>query len=167
MVLPVRLEETVPDRSTFSRNRYGRFRESDIYRVLFENVVDQCRKAGLVPGEGFAVDGSFVHGDARRDLRVETVDAIRREADTSARPVRELTSAYLPRLNRSRRTSSAMLQMKDTILLCVAWSIGLIVSALCSHHGGQEGFGHTIVSECKPNEWAEAGDATRGASQED
>lgn len=87
------LEGAVPDRSTFSKNRYGRFRESDVYRVLFENVVDQCRKAGLVPGEGFAVDGSFVHGDARRDLRVESVDAIKEEADTSARPVREYLAA--------------------------------------------------------------------------
>ena len=75
------------------RHRYGRFRESDVYRVLFEDVVEQCRKAGLVPGEGFAVDGSFVHGDARRDLRVETVDAIREQADTSARPVREYLEA--------------------------------------------------------------------------
>jgi transposase len=52
------LEGAVPDRSTFSKNRYGRFRESDIYRVLFENVVNQCRKAGLVPGEGFAVEAA-------------------------------------------------------------------------------------------------------------
>src|SRR5277367_4892514 len=87
------LEADVPDASTFSKNRYGRFRESDIYRVLFEDVVEQCRAAGLVPGEGFAVDGSFVHGDARRDLRVESIDAIRVEADTSARPVREYLDA--------------------------------------------------------------------------
>ena len=86
------LEGDVPDRSTFSMNRYGRFRESDIYRVLFEDVVNQCRKAGLVPGEGFAVDGSFVHGDARRDLRVESVAAIR-EVGSSARPVREYLAA--------------------------------------------------------------------------
>jgi len=32
------LEGTVPDRSTFSKNRYGRFRESDVYRVLFEEA---------------------------------------------------------------------------------------------------------------------------------
>jgi transposase len=86
------LEGAVPDHSTFSKNRYGRFRESDIYRVLFEEVVEQCRQAGIVPGEGFAVDGSFVHGDARRDRRVQTVDAIR-AGDTSARPVREYLQA--------------------------------------------------------------------------
>jgi len=86
------LEGAVPDHSTFSKNRYGRFRESDIYRVLFEKVVEQCRQADIVPGEGFAVDGSFVHGDARRDRRVQTVDAIR-AGDTSARPVREYLQA--------------------------------------------------------------------------
>ena len=87
------LEGAVPDRSTFSKNRYGRFRESDIYRVLFEDVVNQCRKAGLVPGEGFAVDGSFVHGDARRDFRVESLDELRDEADLYSRPVREYLAA--------------------------------------------------------------------------
>jgi IS5 family transposase len=86
------LEGAVPDHSTFSKNRYGRFGESDIYRVLFEEIVQQCRQAGLVPGEGFAVDASFVHGDARRDRRVQNVDALR-EADTSARPVREYLQA--------------------------------------------------------------------------
>jgi transposase len=86
------LEGAVPDHSTFSKNRYGRFRESDVYRVLFEEVVEQCRQAGIVPGEGFAVDGSFVHGDARRDRRVQTIESIR-EGDTSARPVREYLQA--------------------------------------------------------------------------
>jgi transposase len=60
------LEGAVPDHSTFSKNRYGRFRESDIYRVLFEDVVGQCRSAGLVGGEGFAVDSSLIGGDAGR-----------------------------------------------------------------------------------------------------
>jgi transposase len=86
------LEGTVPDHSTFSKNRHGRFRESDVYRVLFEEVVEQCRQAGIVSGEGFAVDGSFVHGDARRDRRVQTVESIR-EGDTSARPVWEYLQA--------------------------------------------------------------------------
>ena len=83
------LEGAVPDASTFSKNRYGRFRESDIYRALFEDVVSQCRKAGLVPGEGFAVDGSFIQGDACRDFRVENLDQLRDAADLTSRPVRE------------------------------------------------------------------------------
>src|SRR5271170_6584468 len=86
------LEGAVPDHSTFSKNRHGRFRESALFRRVFEEVVARCMRAGLVPGEGFAVDGSFVHGDARRDQRVQTVEAIR-EGDTSARPVREYLQA--------------------------------------------------------------------------
>ena len=63
----LRLEGAVPDHSTFSKNRYGRFRESEIYRVLFEDVVGQCRSAGLIGGEGFAVDSSLIGGDAGRE----------------------------------------------------------------------------------------------------
>ncbi len=86
------LDGAVPNRSTFSKNRYGRFRESDIYRVLFEEVVGQCCVAGLVTSEGFAVDGSLISGDAARTRRVESVDAIR-QADSSSRPVREYLEA--------------------------------------------------------------------------
>ncbi len=86
------LDGAVPNHSTFSKNRYGRFRESDIYRVLFEEVVGQCCLAGLVTSEGFAVDGSLISGDAARTRRVEGVDAIR-QADNSSRPVREYLEA--------------------------------------------------------------------------
>ena len=71
------LEGSVPDHSSFTKNRYGRFRESGVYRMLFDEVVNQCCDAGLVSGEGFAVDGSLVHGNAGRENRVENVDAIR------------------------------------------------------------------------------------------
>ena len=86
------LEGTVPDHSTFSKNRYGRFREGNIYRVLFEDVVGQCRSAGLIGGEGFAVDSSLIGGNAGRERRVEGVDAIR-EGETTTRPVREYLEA--------------------------------------------------------------------------
>ena len=86
------LEGAVPDHSTFSKNRYGRFRECHVYRVLFEDVVGQCRGAGLVGGEGFAVDGSLIGGDASRDRRVESVDAIR-EREGATRPVRDYLEA--------------------------------------------------------------------------
>ena len=89
------LDGVVPEHSSFSKNRYGRFRESDIYRVLFEEVVSQCRSAGPVGGEGFAVDGTLIGGDTGRDRRVESVDAIRE--GNSTRPVRD----YLDALNAS------------------------------------------------------------------
>jgi transposase len=54
------LDDRVPDHSTFSVNRYGRFRDSDIFRQVFEAVVRACMDAGLVKGEGFAVDASVI-----------------------------------------------------------------------------------------------------------
>ncbi len=64
------LEDAVPDHSTFSVNRHGRFRESDILRQVFEEVVCGCMAAGLVGGEGFAVDASVIEADASRFQRV-------------------------------------------------------------------------------------------------
>jgi transposase len=60
------LEDEVPDHSSFSKNRHGRFRESDLFRQLFEDVVRRCMSEGLVRGEGFAVDASIVQADANR-----------------------------------------------------------------------------------------------------
>ena len=60
------LDDKVPDHSTFSVNRHGRFRDSDIFRQLFEAVVRTCMDAGLVKGEGFAVDASVMEADASR-----------------------------------------------------------------------------------------------------
>lgn len=60
------LEGAVPDHSTFSKNRHGRFRDSHLLRELFEATVRRCIEEGLVGGETFAVDASFVLADANR-----------------------------------------------------------------------------------------------------
>jgi transposase len=60
------LDDKVPDHSTFSVNRHGRFRHSDIFRHVFEAVVRACMNAGLIKGEGFAVDASVMEADASR-----------------------------------------------------------------------------------------------------
>jgi transposase len=60
------LDDKVPDHSTFSVNRHGRFRDSDILRHVFEAVVRACMDAGLVKGEGFAVDASVMEANASR-----------------------------------------------------------------------------------------------------
>jgi transposase len=60
------LDGAVPDHSTFSKNRHGRFRESDLLRKLFEETVARCIAEGLVGGEGFAVDASMINADANR-----------------------------------------------------------------------------------------------------
>jgi len=65
------LEGDVPDHSTFSKNRHGRFRDSDLLRHVFETVVRRCMAEGLVGGEGFAVDASLIKADANRQRSVE------------------------------------------------------------------------------------------------
>jgi transposase len=60
------LDDRVPDHSTFSVNRHGRFRDSDILRHVFEAVVRACMDAGLIKGDGFAVDASVIEADASR-----------------------------------------------------------------------------------------------------
>jgi transposase len=60
------LDDKVPHHSTFSENRLGRFRESDLLRHIFERVVWTAMAMGLVKGEGFAVDASVLEANASR-----------------------------------------------------------------------------------------------------
>ena len=60
------LTDPVPDHSTFSKNRHGRFRDSDLFRKVFEQVLARCISEGAVGGEAFAVDASVVQADANR-----------------------------------------------------------------------------------------------------
>ena len=74
------LDGEVPDHSTFSKNRHGRFRESDLLRRLFETVLQRCLDEGLVGGEGFAVDASLIQADASDRTRVEGTAGLPSEA---------------------------------------------------------------------------------------
>src|SRR3974390_2198795 len=60
------IEHKIPDHSAFSRARNERFRDSDIFRRVFERVVEACIAANLVGGEGFAVDASLIAADANK-----------------------------------------------------------------------------------------------------
>ncbi|NOQ89410.1 MAG: transposase [Gammaproteobacteria bacterium] len=60
------LEDEIPDHSTFSKNRHGRYRDSDIFRFVFETVVQRCIDEHLVKAEGFAIDGSLIYADVSR-----------------------------------------------------------------------------------------------------
>lgn len=60
------LSDAVPDHSTFSKNRHGRFRDSDLLRHVFETVVARCIEEGLVSGQRFAVDASLIEADTNR-----------------------------------------------------------------------------------------------------
>jgi len=60
------LDGDVPDHSTFSKTRHGRFRDSDLLRQLFEATVKRCVAERLVGGDGFAVDASLIRAEANR-----------------------------------------------------------------------------------------------------
>lgn len=88
------LEDAVPDHSSFSKNRHGRFRESGAFRHLFERVLQRCMSEGLVQGEGFATDASIIKADAQKQRGIpgdEPIDWGNPEEAT--RPVREYLAA--------------------------------------------------------------------------
>ena len=87
------LEGRVPDHSTFSVNRHGRFRDSDVLRHVFDRVVLGCMAAGLVRGEGFAVDASVIEADASRFKRVEGATIDWTDEERARRPIREYLEA--------------------------------------------------------------------------
>ena len=63
-------DQEIPDHSTFSKNRHGRFRQSGVFRKVFEEIVHRCLKAGLVEGRNLAVDGTLVGANASNRSRV-------------------------------------------------------------------------------------------------
>jgi transposase len=74
------LEGDVPDHSTFSKNRHGRFCDSDLLRELFETTVRRCMAEGLVGGDGFAADASLIKADANKQRSAEGSEEVDWEA---------------------------------------------------------------------------------------
>src|ERR1700751_3506783 len=84
------IEDKAPDHSAFSRARNERFRNSDIFRSVFERVVGARIGAGRVGGKGFAVDAILIIAAANKQrstpgLRVEQ----RADAQAVCRPAKE------------------------------------------------------------------------------
>jgi transposase len=79
------LDGDVPDHSTFSKNRHGRFRDSDLLRQLFETTVRRCIAEGLVGGEGFATDASLIKADANKQRSAEGWQEVDWEAMAATR----------------------------------------------------------------------------------
>ena len=113
------LDGRVPDHSTFSLNRHGRFRESEAFRLLFERVVRRCMAAGLVAGEGFAVDASVMEADASRYRGVSGDEAVDwSDPKRSTRAVREYLAALDPAPEPSRKPPKVV-SLSDP---CSAWT---------------------------------------------
>jgi transposase len=84
------IEDKVPDHSAFSRARNERFRDSDIFRRVFGHVVETCIAAGLVGGEGFAVDASLIVADANKQRSIPGAEWNKeRAAKDASRAVKE------------------------------------------------------------------------------
>ncbi len=88
------LDGDVPDHSTFSKNRHGRFRDSDLLRRVFETVLQRCIREGLVGGEAFAIDASLIKADG---------PVLNLESSRSSRPATWRASEARPGSLRSRR----------------------------------------------------------------
>jgi transposase len=78
------LTDPVPDHSTFSQSRHGRFRDSELLRKLFEATVQRCMAEGIVSGQGFAVDASMIRADAQRQKGVASREELNPENTTRA-----------------------------------------------------------------------------------
>jgi transposase len=87
------LDDKVPHHSTFSENRLHRFRESDVFRHVFERVVAACMAAGLVKGEGFAVDASVMEANASRYHGKAPDEIVWAEPERQTRAVKEYLAA--------------------------------------------------------------------------
>jgi len=83
------IEDKVPNHSTFSVNRHGRFRDGNVFRQIFDRILRQCMDARLVKGEGFAVDASVIEADASRFQRVEGSEIDWSEEQRASRAVQE------------------------------------------------------------------------------
>ena len=81
------LADPVPDHSTFSKNRHGRFRDSNLFRHLFEEVLARCIAERLVGGESFGADASLIKADASRYTKVDYTEWS--AADTASRATQE------------------------------------------------------------------------------
>lgn len=88
------LKDKVPDHSSFSKNRHGRFRDHDAFRQLFDSVLRRCMAEGLVRGEGFATDASIVKADVQRQHSKSGEEPIDwGDPEQASRPVREYLAA--------------------------------------------------------------------------
>src|SRR5215471_16501662 len=93
-------EQEIAHHATFSKNRHGRFQESNLFQELFERIVEQCMAAGLVKGEQMSVDGSFIMANASHHSRIPREQF--KEGSAS-----ELWGAEVPGRTRGQRIETA------------------------------------------------------------
>jgi transposase len=112
------LEDKVPHHSTFSENRLHRFRESDVFRHIFERVVATCMASGLIKGEGFAVDASVMEANASRYHGKAPDEIAWAEPERQSRAVKEYLVALAAEAEPDR-TPPKVISPSDP---CAAWT---------------------------------------------
>jgi len=106
------LNDRVPNHSTFSKNRHGRFRESELLRHLLETTVVRCIEEGLVSGQRMAIDASLIEADANKQYSApkDEWDAARVDRGAAPRAVKE----YLDTLDEAAFGAATPVQPKFT-----------------------------------------------------
>ena len=106
------LSDPVPNHSTFSKNRHGRFQDSDLLRHLFETTVARCMAEGFVSGQRFAEDASLIEADANKQNSTpkEDWDASTIDPEGAPRAVR----AYLDVLDDAAFGAATTVEPKFT-----------------------------------------------------
>src|SRR5260370_9791530 len=97
-------DQEIPHHSTFSKNRHGRFQESNLFQELFEEIVARCVAAGLVKGKHISVDGRFIQANAAHHSRVTP------EQLPQAAHVNHTVREYLVELERENPVEPAVAQ---------------------------------------------------------
>ena len=106
------LSDRVPDHSTLSKNRHGRFRDSELLRHLFETTVARCIEEGLVSGQRMAIDASLIEADANKQNSTpkEDWDVTHIDPADASRAVRE----YLDTLDEAAFGAASEVKPKFT-----------------------------------------------------
>jgi transposase len=102
-------DQEIPHHSTFSKNRHGRFHESNLFEQLFEEIVARCLEAGLVQGDHLSVDGSFIQADASTSSRIP------REQLAEAAQVKRTGREYLADLEQENAPTDEPLPQQERV----------------------------------------------------
>jgi transposase len=132
------LEDKVPDHSTFTKNRHGRFAETDLFRDLFTDIVKQAQSKGLVKGKHVTVDATPVRANASleslqeivvpfsADEYLKKVDAENREDDDQD-PLPNTGKKYSNKTHRSSTDPDARIYSKKFTKTRLAYSHNILM----------------------------------------
>ena len=67
--LGIDLDEPVPDHSTLSQLRKRKFKGTNLFEEIFDEIVRKCIDVGLVTGSLLCTDSTHIRANARNDLR--------------------------------------------------------------------------------------------------